>query len=119
VADPVSIEFLYEPDCSSTEVALARLREICREEAHAGGIAMVEVTSDEQAAALRFPGSPTIRIDGRDIDTSGDGSERFALVCRAYRLPDGRITPFPPKELIRTALRDATRRRSVSLSAGR
>jgi hypothetical protein len=101
------IEFLYEPDCSSTEVALARLREVAVEEGHGGPIAIVAVESDERAAALRFPGSPTIRIDGTDIDPSGDEGSRFALTCRAYRLPDGRITPFPPKDLIRSALRRA------------
>ena len=99
------IEFLYEPDCSSTDVALARLREVMAEEGYAGEIRIVEVATDEDAIALRFPGSPTIRIDGRDIDPApADAPERYHLTCRAYHLPDGRITPFPPKEPSRSAL---------------
>ena len=110
------IEFLYEPDCSSTEVALARLREVMAEDGYVSEIRIVEVATDEEATALQFPGSPTIRIDGRDIDPApADAPERYALTCRAYHLPDGRITPFPPKELLRAALRST---RSANDEAG-
>jgi hypothetical protein len=103
----VKIEFLYEPDCSSTEVALARLREVMLEEGCGGPVVVVEVHTDEQANALRFPGSPTIRIDDRDIDPMGVEHGRYLLTCRLYRLTDGRITPFPSEDLIRNALRSA------------
>jgi hypothetical protein len=106
LATVARIEFLYEPDCSSTEVALERLREVASEEGHGGPIEITKVESDEDAVALRFPGSPTIRIDGRDIDPAASAL-RYAITCRAYRLEDGRITPYPPKELIRAALRGA------------
>jgi hypothetical protein len=114
--DSVRIEFLFEPECSSTDVALSRLREVTNEEGHDGSIEVVEVATDELAATLRFIGSPTIRIDGIDIDPPGDET-RYALTCRAYRLPDGRITPYPPKELIRTALRGALRSRETGSNA--
>ena len=102
----MKIEFLYEPDCDSRDVALARLRDVLAEEGGAGPIDVIRVDTDEAAETLRFTGSPTIRIDGADIDPP-DASARYVLTCRAYRLPDGRITPFPPKELIRSALRNA------------
>jgi hypothetical protein len=63
-----------------------------------------EVTSDEQAVALRFPGSPTIRIDGRDVDPAGE-SARSALNCRIYWTPDGRVSPIPSREQLEEALR--------------
>jgi hypothetical protein len=63
-----------------------------------------EVTSDEQAVALRFPGSPTIRIDGRDVDPAGE-SARPALNCRIYWTPDGRVSPIPSREQLEEALR--------------
>ena len=112
---PVRIEFLYEPECSSGDVSLSRLRELASEEGHDGTIEVVEVATDESAIALRFPGSPTIRVDGFDIDP-GEGSVRYALTCRAYHLPDGRVTPYPPKELIRAALRGAIRSREAHSS---
>jgi hypothetical protein len=110
IAGPVRIQFLYEPECSSTDVALRRLREVASEEGHDGPIEVVEVSTDEGAVTLRFVGSPTIRIDGSDIDPLED-STSYALTCRGYRLPDGRVTPYPPKDLIRAALRGAIRSR--------
>jgi len=105
-ARPLAIEFLYEPDCDSRDVSLARLREVVAEEGGAATIDVIRVDTDEDAVARRFTGSPTIRIAERDIDPP-EASARYVLTCRAYRLPDGRITPFPPKELIRAALREA------------
>ena len=105
----VRIELLYERDCSSLEVALARLREVAREEGHDGTIDVIEVATDEDAVTRRFAGSPTILIDGSDIDPPAGDQAPYRSTCRAYRLPDGRVTPFPPKELIRSALRAAMR----------
>jgi AhpC/TSA family protein len=112
---PLKIEFFYEPDCDSRDVSLARLREVAAEAGDAAMIDVIRVDTHEDAVELRFTGSPTIRIDGQDIDPP-DANARYLLTCRAYRLADGRITPFPPKELIRTALRNAM---SARTDAGR
>ena len=67
----------------------------------ADAIESVEVESDEQAERERFPGSPTIRIDGVDVVPPGDG-DPVGLTCRVYRtarrqaLPDTR--PRGPPE---------------------
>jgi len=63
----------------------------------------INVRTDEEAVSRRFRGSPTILVDGRDIDPSS--TERFGLACRAYRLEDGRISPLPSESMIRRALR--------------
>jgi hypothetical protein len=66
-------------------------------------IQMREVRTDEEAQTLRFPGSPTIRVDGRDVDPRGaDG--RPALNCRIYHLPDGRVSPVPAREQLEAAV---------------
>jgi hypothetical protein len=57
------------------------------------------------AERLGFPGSPTIRIDGVDIDPEGAEQMGTALTCRVYRLEDGRISPLPSQKMIRRALR--------------
>ena len=54
--------------------------------------------------SLLLPGSPTIRVDGRDIDPAG-ASARPALNCRIYHLPDGRVSPVPTREQLEEALR--------------
>jgi hypothetical protein len=62
-----------------------------------------EVTTDAQAAELAFPGSPTIRVDGRDIDPTGADAPP-SLSCRIYHLPDGRVSPLPAPEQLEAAL---------------
>ena len=100
------VSFLYYEECPSHETALARLREVLAEERIAADIEIVRVEMDDQAQQLAFVGSPTIRIEGRDIDPPPPGAQ-YALTCRAYRRADGRISPLPPQEMIRRALRNA------------
>ena len=67
----------------------------------------MEVTAEAEAERLRFPGSPTIRVDGADIDPGGAEDQQFGLTCRVYRRADGRVSPLPDPERIRAALRAA------------
>jgi hypothetical protein len=63
----------------------------------------IEIDSDDAAKRQGFVGSPTIRIDGRDIAAPQE-SEAPSLTCRVYRLRDGRISPLPDPEDIKEAL---------------
>ena len=105
----MKICFLYYEDCPSHEQALARLRQVMEEEGIQAEIEVIKVETEEQAQALQFIGSPTIRVDGRDIDPPPPDAY-YALTCRAYRLEDGRISPLPSTEMIRRALRSAADR---------
>jgi hypothetical protein len=104
----MDIDFLYYEECPSHDEALARLRRILDQEQIEAEIDVIRVETEEQANELRFTGSPTIRIDGEDIDPVSPDTP-YALACRAYQKTDGRITPLPPVELIRHALRAAAR----------
>jgi hypothetical protein len=99
----VQVSFLYYEECPSHDLALERLREVMDEEGIPGEVEVVKVETEERARELRFVGSPTIRVDGRDIDPPSDS--RYALTCRAYRLADDRISPLPSKDMIRRAFR--------------
>jgi hypothetical protein len=98
------IEFFYCEDCPSHDKALERLRAVAGREGITAPIVVVLVESDEDAHRYGFFGSPTIRVDGVDIAPLPDGIPQPALGCRAYRTPDGRISPLPPYELIAAAL---------------
>ena len=102
----LAVELLFWEGCPSHPEALAQLRDILRTEAIGSAVELVEVTSDEQAQRERFPGSPTIRIDGEDIVPPGDG-EPFSLTCRVYQTRDGRISAVPDPEDVRAAVRRA------------
>lgn len=98
------IELLHWEGCPSTPEARQLLDEVLAELGIEATVELRDVTTDEEAEALGFPGSPTIRVDGRDIDPAG-AALRPALTCRIYRLPDGRISPVPSREQIQEALR--------------
>jgi hypothetical protein len=104
------VSFLYYEECPSHDLALGRLREVMDEEGIPGEVEVIKVETEDQARQLRFVGSPTIRVDGQDIDPPSD--PRYALTCRAYRLEDGRISPLPSKDMIRRALSSPAKSRS-------
>ncbi|HET7177749.1 MAG TPA: hypothetical protein VFI63_03590 [Solirubrobacterales bacterium] len=98
------VELLWWAGCPSWPQA----RQIVRDEMAAAGLdpdrlEMREVRSDETAAEEGFVGSPTIRVDGRDIQETGD--QPVGLTCRVYRLRDGRISALPDPADVREALR--------------
>ena len=72
-------------------------------------VEVTEIDTEDAAEREGFVGSPTIRIDGRDVQPPPDG-EPAGLSCRVYRLPDGRVSPLPDPEDLREALRPAAPR---------
>jgi hypothetical protein len=100
------VELLWWRGCPSWEDTLA----ILHQEMSAAGIdpdslCVREIRTDFDAEAEGFVGSPTIRIDERDIEPPGD--EPVGLTCRVYRLSDGRISPLPDRIRLRDALKRA------------
>ena len=65
-------------------------------------VEMVAVNTDEEAERLRFPGSPTIRADGRDLFPAPE-REDWRLGCRIYATPEG-LKGSPTAEMLREAL---------------
>jgi hypothetical protein len=98
----VKIEFLFWEECPSHPEALALLQDVLDERRIGDPIEVREVTTHEEAVALSFPGSPTIRVDGRDIDPAG-ADWPPGLSCRVYRLPDGRPSPVPSRQRLEEA----------------
>lgn len=114
----LQIEFLYFEDCPSHEEALQRLRTVLAESGlPATAIDIIRVETLEEAQSQRFPGSPTIRFNGVDIDPLAP-SEPPGLACRAYHHEDGRITALPPVSLIRRALAAALAAHTIDPSGG-
>ena len=105
----IEIEFLYSDDCPSHERALELLEQAIQEEGVQPRIEIRRVETEEEAEEYDFPGSPTIRVNGVDIDP--EATPPIGLSCRAYRLETGRISPLPPKDKIVSALRQAAYRR--------
>jgi hypothetical protein len=100
----MKVELLWWEGCPSYPETLADLRRVLRDEGVEAEIDLVEVESDEQARAERFPGSPTVRLDGVDAIPPPE-TEPFSLTCRVYRLRDGRVSATPDPEDLREAVR--------------
>jgi hypothetical protein len=103
----MKITFLFYEDCPSHDAALDRLRQVMTEESVQAEVQIIKVETEEQAQRLHFVGSPTILVNGRDIDPPPPDAY-YALTCRAYRLEDGRISPLPSPDMIRQALKRTT-----------
>lgn len=100
----MEIEFLYFEGCPSVQPALNLLQKILREEGVESPIEMIAVKSDAMAEALKFPGSPTIRINGKDLETTYESAlGEYSQKCRVYE-EGGVLTGVPPDELIRKAI---------------
>jgi hypothetical protein len=99
----VRIDFLFWRECPSHPEARALLLEVLEERKVEADLVEHEVLTQDEAEELAFPGSPTIRVDGRDIDPGAAGA-RPSLTCRIYHLPDGRSSPVPSREQLEEAL---------------
>jgi hypothetical protein len=100
------VELLFWDGCPSHPQALRELQAVMTQLGlDPEDIDLREVATDDAADEERFTGSPTIRIDG--VDVQDPGAEPIALTCRVYRRRDGRISPLPDPDDVRDALRRA------------
>ncbi len=100
------VELLWWRGCPSWRDARAQLAEAMRAAGlDPDSLESRELTTEAAARDEGFAGSPTIRVDGRDVQASGD--QPAALTCRVYRLRDGRPSPLPDPDDLREALEAA------------
>ena len=99
------VELLYSSDCPSYQPTLELLRAVLAEERLDLDVHSLQIDTIEEARRQRFSGSPTIRLDGRDIE--GAMIPPVGLTCRTYLSPDGTMSPVPGKEAIRKAVRES------------
>jgi hypothetical protein len=97
------IELMYFEGCPNYESLLASLPRLLESAGADGEIELTRVDSVEAAQRERFLGSPTLRIDGRDVEPEAGDRTDFGLKCRLYRTAEG-LSGTPPDEWILTAL---------------
>lgn len=102
------VEILYFDGCPNHEAARTLVERVSRELGLEPELRLVHVPDDEAAQRLRFLGSPTIRVAGRDVDPQADERDEYMLSCRVYRTEDG-FAGQPDERWVRDALeREAT-----------
>ena len=99
----MKVELLYFDGCPGYETAQKTLIEVLADEGIEANVTLVAVNTDGEARRLRFPGSPTIRVDGRDLFPAPE-REDWRLGCRVYATPEG-LKGSPTTEMLREALK--------------
>ena len=101
------VEYLWWAECPSHEAGYRLLGQALAAEDLDLPISSIEVMSEAEAEHLAFIGSPTFRVNGRDLDPMPPPTgmaHPYGLACRAYRREDGRIAPLPTLGWLRAAL---------------
>ena len=102
----MKVEVLYFNGCPNHAPAVDRVRSVLREEGLPEDVVEVDVKPAEAAKTVGFLGSPTILIDGMDIDPAVRTFHPTGFSCRTY------VGGLPSPEMIREALREAKTGRS-------
>lgn len=98
----MQIELLYFDGCPSWQEGLEKLMAALEAEGIKADIHMTVVESNEDAARLKFLGSPSFQVNG--MDWWPEQRERYNLSCRVYQTPQG-LRGAPTVEMLREKLR--------------
>ena len=97
------IEVLYVEHCPCVPGALSLVHRICAELGVDAEIRTIVVADQASAERARFPGSPTVRVAGRDVEPGVELAGEYTLECRLYR-HEHRLAGYPQERWVRDAL---------------
>jgi hypothetical protein len=97
------VEILSFAGCPNHHGAIALVERVSGQVGLDPEIRVLDVPDQEAAQRLRFLGSLTIRIGGRDVDPHAGDRSDYALSCRVFRTETG-ITGQPDAGWVRDAL---------------
>ena len=102
----MKIEILYFEGCPNHMPAVDRVQEVLREEGTSATVLEVNVYDASVAQRIGFLGSPTIRVNGLDVEPEARAAGDFGMMCRTY-VVNGRTEGVPSREMLRQAIREA------------
>jgi hypothetical protein len=102
------IEVLVFDGCPNLDSTIEHARQAITHANVPADVRVVRVETDADAKRLRFLGSPTVRVDGVDVEPATIGRGDFGLQCRIYSVA-GRYQGTPPADWIAAALRGGRR----------
>lgn len=100
----MKVELLYFDGCPNHEALLPRLRELVADSGVSAGVELLRIADDGAAQRERFLGSPTVRVDGYDIEPGAVDRTDYGMKCRLYRTATG-LSGQPAEEWLREALK--------------
>jgi len=99
----MKIEILVFDGCPNIESTEKLVSETLNELGIDANIKIVKVVDSDDAVAKRFLGSPSVRIEGKDLEIEENKLTQYTMRCRIYREGDSQ-TGIPPKNLLVSAL---------------
>ena len=94
------------------KIELLYFKEMLREAVDSLGredeIHEVEIRTQAEAGAIRFMGSPSIRINGSDIEPWARSAKGLGLSCRTY-VNGSRQSGVPSRDLVLSAIMEGMR----------
>jgi hypothetical protein len=99
------VEVLTVDGCPHAEPTLALVERVIAASGVGATVRRIDIPNAEAAAAHRFLGSPTIRVNGRDIEPGVAQRDEYAFSCRVYRTADG-LRGEPEERWLREALNE-------------
>ena len=100
------VEVLVTPGCPHRDAAIALAERVCEQLGGHAEIRVVQVPDQAAAERLRFLGSPSIRVNGRDIEPGAELSYESVHGCRLYQGAHS-LHGLPQEEWLCHALRNA------------
>jgi hypothetical protein len=97
------VEVLYVEHCPNFPAALALVERVAADLAVEADVQTTMISDQAAAERTRFVGSPTVRVDGRDVDPEGELAAEYTLDCRLY-WHEHRLAGYPQERLVRDAL---------------
>ena len=104
----MKIELLYFEGCPNHVPAMEMLRETLNSLDREDRVHEVEVRTQAEAEAIKFVGSPSVRINGSDIEPWARTAKGFGLSCRTY-INGSCHGGVPPRDLLRRAIMEGIR----------
>lgn len=98
--EKMKIEVLYFDTCPSYKQAIANVKAVIKEKHLQADLLLIKVESAEKAEKVGFQGSPSVRINGKDLEGRDEG---YSFSCRLYRV-NGKPAMAPSKEQISAKL---------------
>jgi len=105
-APRIRVEILTFENCPNADIARKRVLQALEAEALDAAVIEVAVETAALAQEVRFLGSPSVRVNGRDVESDAEGRNAYGLMCRTYR-EGSRLVGSPSLTVICDALRAA------------
>jgi hypothetical protein len=103
------VELLTFAGCPNRDAAITLIQRVRQQLGSNTEVRVIEVPDQQAAQRSRFLGSPTIRVDGHDIEPGADRRDDYVHACRLYK-GEHSLRGLPEEDWLRQALLTAETR---------